>query len=249
MRYFCEVRYKGTNYHGWQNQKNAISVQEILETKLSLLLNEKISIMGSGRTDAGVHCKQQYFHLDISKKFKKSWFLHRINSFLDNDIAIDDISRVKDEAHARFDAVERSYEYHMVRKKDPFLTEMAYLYGKELNVPTMNKAASLLLGKQNFESFSRVHTDVSNFICEITEAKWKEDGEKLIFHISANRFLRGMVRAIVGTLLDVGEGKLVPSDIQAIIAEKDRKKASAAAPAHGLFLTGVKYPEEIFIKE
>ncbi|MGK7391255.1 MAG: tRNA pseudouridine(38-40) synthase TruA [Candidatus Cyclobacteriaceae bacterium M2_1C_046] len=247
MRYFFEVSYKGTNYNGWQSQPNALGVQEVIEKALALVLQEEISITGSGRTDTGVHCRQQYFHVDIQNKFKNNTLLYRLNSYLPKDIALNKILPVKEDAHARFDAIKRSYKYRITRSKDPFDVETAFFYGKSLDVPTMNAAASLLLGRQDFESFSKIKTDVNNFICDITEAKWEEKNSELIFNISANRFLRGMVRAIVGTLLKVGKGKISVEEFKAVIEAKDRQKAGAAVAAHGLFLTEVVYPEEIFI--
>lgn len=247
MRYFFEVSYKGTNYNGWQSQPNALGVQEVIEKALALVLQEEISIIGSGRTDTGVHCRQQYFHVDINKQFKKNWLLHRLNSYLPKDIALKAILPVKEDAHARFDAIKRSYEYQITRSKDPFKVESAFFYVKSLDVPTMNAAASLLLGKQDFESFSKIKTEVNNFICDITEARWEEKNSELIFHISANRFLRGMVRAIVGTLLDIGKGKTSVEEFKSIIEAKDRQKAGSAAAPQGLFLTEVVYPKEIFI--
>jgi tRNA pseudouridine38-40 synthase len=246
MRFFFEVSYKGTNYHGWQSQKNAVSVQEIIEKVLSIILQEDIKIIASGRTDAGVHCRQQFFHADIERSFDRSWLLQRINSFLPDDIAILMIKQVLPETHARFDACSRSYSYVISRIKDPFSTEFSYFYRNPVNISTMNEAASLLLGRQNFQSFSKVHTDVSNFVCEITEAEWHEDRHQLIFNISANRFLRGMVRTIVGTLLEVGKEKMDTGTFKKIIEAKNRKKAGAAAPPQGLFLTKVQYPEHIF---
>lgn len=247
MRFFFDVSYKGTNYNGWQSQPNAVGVQEVIEKALSTVLRDDLQITGSGRTDTGVHCKQQFFHVDISKKFKKEWLLHRLNSFLPEDISLNAIYTVKDDAHARFDAIERSYCYYIIKKKDPFRTETAVFYGKSLDISTMNEAASLLIGKHDFESFSKVKTEVNNFVCEISEARWKEDNSELIFYISANRFLRGMVRAIVGTLLEVGKGKKSVDDFKAVIEAKDRKEAGSSAVPHGLFLTKVKYPDTIFI--
>lgn len=246
MRFFFEISYKGTNYHGWQSQKNAVSVQATVEKVLSTILQEEIKITGSGRTDAGVHCRQQFFHADIKKQFEEKWLLQRINSFLPEDIAILMIREVLPDAHARFDASSRSYQYIISRFKDPFSTEFSYFYRNPLNLSTMKEAASLLPGKQNFESFSKVHTDVSNFVCEITEAEWHEERHQLIFTITANRFLRGMVRAIVGTLLEVGKEKTDTGTFQKIIEARDRKKAGASAPPQGLFLTKVQYPDHIF---
>ena len=248
MRYFFEVSYKGTNYHGWQTQKNAVSVQETIEQALSLIFRDEIKITASGRTDTGVHCLQQFFHTDIEKRFDSERLLLRINSFLPADIAINVIKPVNKDAHARFDALSRSYRYIVSTVKDPFSTEFCYFYRNPLNIPTMNEAASLLPGRQNFQSFSKVKTDVSNFVCEITQAQWQQDQDKLIFTISANRFLRGMVRAIVGTLLKVGQGKMDITTFEEIISARDRKKAGASAPPQGLFLMRVEYPEDIFIK-
>ncbi|MBL6446174.1 tRNA pseudouridine(38-40) synthase TruA [Fulvivirga sp. 29W222] len=246
MRYFFEVAYNGTNYHGWQIQQNATTIQQLIEEALSVILRTKIPIMGSGRTDTGVHCSQQYFHADLPENAAISNLRYKLNSFLPPDISINSICKVTDDAHARFTALSRSYEYRITQCKDPFLQNMSYFYPKSLDITTMNEAASLLVGKQDFESFSKVKTDVNNFVCDITEAQWVEKGDLLIFHITANRFLRGMVRAIVGTLLMVGKGKLRKEDFKKIIESKDRKEAGAAAPAAGLFLTAVKYPREIF---
>lgn len=246
MRYFFEVAYNGTHYHGWQIQQNATTVQQLIEEAFAVILRTEVPIMGSGRTDTGVHCSQQYFHADLPESAKASNLQHKLNSFLPPDISIRSIRAVSDDAHARFSALSRSYEYKITRQKNPFLQNMSYFYPKSLDITTMNEAASLLIGKQDFESFSKVKTDVNNFVCEITEAQWIEDGDLLIFRITANRFLRGMVRAIVGTLLNVGKGKLQTEAFKKIIESKDRKKAGASAPASGLFLTAVKYPPEIF---
>ena len=249
MRYFFEIAYNGTNYHGWQRQKNASSVQQVVEEALHLLLRKQITITGSGRTDTGVHCQQQYFHLDLEKPVKTRELQYRLNSFLPKDITIKSIVRVQEDAHARFSAVLRSYEYRITVKKDPFLQDLSYYYPNPLDVEAMNEAAGLLIGKHDFEAFSKVRTDVNNFVCEITEAQWVPESDLLIFRITANRFLRGMVRAITGTLLNVGKGKWEVCQVRAVIDSLDRKKAGAAAPAHGLFLTEVKYPEGIFLKE
>lgn len=247
MRYFFEVSYKGTNYNGWQSQPNALGVQEVIEKALSTVLREEIEIVGSGRTDTGVHCVQQYFHVNINANFKEAWLLFRLNKYLPADISLNGVFPVKEEAHARFDAVKRSYEYKIIHKKDPFKIDTALFVAKSLDVPTMNAAASLLLGRQDFESFSKVKTEVNNFICEIYKAHWQENHSELNFYISANRFLRGMVRAIVGTLLQVGKSQLTVDQFKSVIEAKDRQKAGAAAAPYGLFLTEVVYPEEIYI--
>lgn len=246
-RYFFEIAYNGTHYAGWQSQPNATGVQEVVEHALSKLLRHKIEIVGSGRTDAGVHCEQQFFHVDLEKELEVSSFLGRLNAFLPKDIAIHAIRKVKADAHARYGATERSYEYRVTLKKNPFLEGQALYYFKSLDIQTMNKAAALLVGRQDFESFSKVKTDVNNFICDLKRAEWKQTGDLLIFHITANRFLRGMVRAIVGTLLDVGAGKITSKDFKAILDGKDRKKAGMNVDAHGLFLTKVKYPSSVFL--
>jgi len=234
-------------YHGWQKQRNAISVQEVLEKHLSAIFQIQIDIVGSGRTDTGVHGRQQFFHVDLPDEIMKDQFRNKMNSFLPPDICILDILQVKEDAHARFDAQRRSYEYWIIDDKDPFMEDLAYRFPHRLSLEKMNKAAGILLGKQDFESFSRVKTDVNNFICEIITAKWIQDKGVLKFHISSNRFLRGMVRAIVGTLLDIGQGKRSSDDLKLIINSKDRKSAGRAVPAKGLYLTEVKYPRSIFI--
>jgi tRNA pseudouridine38-40 synthase len=249
MRYFFEIAYHGKNYNGWQSQHNALGVQTVVEDTLSKLLQLKIKIVGSGRTDTGVHCEQQFFHTDIEKEFDIDILLIKINSFLPKDIAVKSIRKVKPEASARYDAYERSYRYQITRVKNPFLEELALYYFKNTDVQTMNKAAALLVGEHDFECFSKVKTDVNHFLCDIKKAHWKEEGEMLLFSITANRFLRGMVRAIVGTLLDVGSSKTSLKEFQAILNSRDRKKAGANVPPQGLFLTNVKYHANIFIKE
>lgn len=214
---------------------------------MSKLFRTDIEIVGSGRTDAGVHCVQQFFHADIEKPFKEQDLVHRLNSFLPRDIAIRKILPVKPEAHARYDATERSYQYKITRVKDPLLVGYAYYLFRELDVPTMERAASLLVGEHDFECFSKVKTDVNHFICHLRQASWNQKGDLLVFNITANRFLRGMVRAIVGTLLDVGSGKMTVKEFQELLKSKDRKKAGMNAPPEGLYLTGVKYSKSLFI--
>ena len=246
MRYFFKISYNGKQYHGWQRQKNAVSVQETIESHLSKILRSPADIVGSGRTDTGVHARQQYFHLDQDVVLDSEKIRGKLNSFLPCDIAVDKIFTVEENAHARFDAIQRSYEYWIIRDKDPFLDDLAYRFSADLDIDKMNNAAQLLLGKHDFESFSRVKTDVNNFFCEITRAEWIQDSGILKFHISANRFLRGMVRTIVGTLIDIGSGNSSLNKLEGIIESKDRKRAGRAVPAKGLYLTGVKYPDSIF---
>ena len=242
MRFFIQLSYNGTNYHGWQIQPNATSVQETLTKALSVVLNKKdIEIMGAGRTDSGVHASQMFAHFDFENEIDSQTILHKLNSFLPKDIAVSNIILVDENAHARFDATQRTYEYKINSSKNVFLDKLSWYYNKELNVNAMNESAELLLKFIDFQCFSKVHTDVNTFNCNITEAFWKTENDQLIFTISADRFLRNMVRSIVGTLVYVGLGKISKADFQAIIESKDRKKAGFSVPAHGLYLTKIKY--------
>jgi tRNA pseudouridine38-40 synthase len=241
LRYFIKFSYNGTNYHGWQSQPNAISVQETLNKAISVILNQEIDLMGAGRTDTGVHAKMMFAHFDYEKTINSKSIIHKLNSFLPKDIAVDDIILVSDNAHARFDAKKRTYEYHIHSFKNPFLNELSWYFQKDLNIELMNQAAATLLNFTDFQCFSKVNTDVNTFDCEIHEAYWKQENEKLIFTISANRFLRNMVRAIVGTLINVGLQKISISDFNAIIKSKNRSEAGFSVPAHGLYLTNIEY--------
>ena len=246
-RYFFNISYNGTNYHGWQIQSNAISVQEVLQDGLSKILKSKVEVIGSGRTDTGVHAKQQSVHFDFGLEISARDLLHKLNGILPQDISANSIKEVKPDAHARFDATERAYQYFINQAKNPFFENQSYQFSFDLDVELMNKAASKLLGEQDFESFSKVKTEVNTFICTIKKAEWFYQNDQLIFEVRANRFLRGMVRALVGTLLDVGRRKLSVKDFVNIIKSKDRTKAARAVPPHGLFLTEVYYPEDIYI--
>jgi len=247
QRYFFEIAYLGTNYHGWQIQPNAITVQEVVNQSISKILKQDVNVSGSGRTDTGVHCKQQFFHADIETTLSTDDLCYKLNSLLPYDISISKIAPVNSDAHARFDAISRSYQYHISTRKDPFRKELSYYFSKPLNIQNMNDAAALLCGEEvDYEAFSRIKTSVNNFICTVSKAYWEQKDESLVFHITANRFLRGMVRAIVGTLLDVGEGRTAVNDISEIIASRDRQKAGRAAPAHGLYLSKVIYPENVY---
>lgn len=247
MRYFIEIAYNGKNYFGWQRQPKQMSVQQVIEESLSTLLREDIKITGAGRTDAGVHAKQLFAHFDFEAINNTKALVFRINSFLPKDISVVNIFQVKDNAHARFDAVAREYEYVISLRKDPFSQDFAYQLNKIPDVDLMNKTSELLFNHIDFQCFSRSKTDVKTYNCVISKARWELIDNKLTFTISADRFLRNMVRAIVGTLLDVGFGKTSAEDFQAILNSKNRSKAGASAPAHGLYLTKVKYPEEIFL--
>lgn len=247
LRYFIEFSYKGTAYHGWQKQPNAKSVQEVLEKGLSTLCRIPIEVVGAGRTDSGVHASQMFAHFDANELLDSGELVFRLNSFLPEDIAVKGIRKVAGEAHARFDAIARTYAYWIVQEKNPFYTDSAHCILRPLDLAAMNEAAAILMEYQDFKCFSRSNTDVKTFLCEVREAFWKSDGEKLIFTISADRFLRNMVRAIVGTLLDVGMSKRKPEEIRGVIESRDRGKAGASVPAKGLYLTKVGYPETIFI--
>ncbi|WP_318311652.1 tRNA pseudouridine(38-40) synthase TruA [Flagellimonas crocea] len=246
MRYFIQFSYFGKAYHGWQNQPNAITVQEVLENALSTLLREKVEVVGAGRTDAGVHARQMFCHLDLEPIADLDELVYRLNAFLPDDIAVQGIFPVTENAHARFDAVERTYEYWLVREKSPFLFDHAHLVRHPLDLEAMNTAGKVLLDYTDFECFSKSNTDVKTFNCDVREAFWAMDKEKWVFTITADRFLRNMVRAVVGTLLDVGMGKMSAEEIHDIIASKDRGAAGVSVPAKGLYLTKVLYPKEIF---
>lgn len=245
MRYFIEISYSGKNYHGWQIQPDAISVQEVLERTLSTLLRSEIKVTGAGRTDTGVHAKQLFAHFNAEEILDVQELIFRLNSFLPKDISVNDLFRVTDEAHARFDAVAREYQYVISLKKDPFREDFAYHIHQEPSVTLMNEAAAMLLSYKDFQCFSRSNTDVKTYYCTIQKAAWEQEESQLVFTIVADRFLRNMVRAIVGTLLDVGFEKISRQDFKDIIESKDRTKAGASAPAHGLYLTKVVYPETI----
>ena len=241
MRYFIKLAYNGTNYHGWQYQPNAASVQETMNKAIATILNTEINLMGAGRTDTGVHAKEMYAHFDFEKSFEIESVIHKLNSFLPKDITVYNILPVHDQAHTRFDAVKRTYEYHINTFKNPFLQEQSWYFHQPLDIDLMNKAAQLLFDYTDFQCFSKVNTDVNTFDCTVFEANWSKENEKLIFTISANRFLRNMVRAIVGTLINIGLQKISLADFDAIIKSKNRDKAGFSVPAHGLYLTKIEY--------
>lgn len=247
VRYFIEIAYNGTSYCGWQRQPNALSVQQVLEEAMSVFLRTPITVFAAGRTDAGVHAKQLFAHFDFPELENIPETLYRINALLPSDISVASISRVKEDAHARFNATARSYEYHIELSKNPFTTTLAHQIHKKPDQLLMNKAASMLLGRQDFQCFSRSNTEVNTFFCDITIAHWELQGSTLLFSITADRFLRNMVRAIVGTLLDVGFEKTSLEQLSSIINSKDRSNAGSSAPARGLYLTKVSYPQDVFI--
>ncbi|HEY9185758.1 MAG TPA: tRNA pseudouridine(38-40) synthase TruA [Salegentibacter sp.] len=241
MRYFIELAYFGKRYHGWQNQPDAISVQEKIEMALGKLFQKTIEITGAGRTDAGVHAKQIFAHFDILEEIDTEQLQYKLNSMLPKDIAVNDIFKVEPLAHARFDALSRSYEYLIINKKDPFLMDRAYFLKKSLDVDKMNQAAEILKTYTNFKCFSKSRTDVKTYNCKIEEARWEWNGEILRFSITADRFLRNMVRAIVGSLIEIGLGKTSVDNLHEIIKSEDRSKAGTSVPAKALYLTKVTY--------
>ena len=247
MRYFIHLAYNGANYAGWQIQPNATSVQQSLNEALSMLLRTEIYIVGAGRTDTGVHAQQMYAHFDCEVHFDSLELTYRLNRFLPPDIAIREIFLVSDDAHARFSAISRSYQYYVSQQKNPFAYNSAWILERPLNIALMNEAAGTLPGEKDFGAFSKSNTQTKTNICNITRANWVQEGDMLVFHITANRFLRNMVRAIVGSLIDVGLNKTTVQGFQDIVDAKDRTLAGESAPAHGLYLTQVVYPTELNI--
>lgn len=241
-RFFLHIAYNGTRYHGWQSQPNALTVQATIEKALSTLLQTPMAIIGAGRTDAGVHAKEMYAHLDIEFYFEREVLVQKLNSILPKDIVIYDILPVHDEAHARFDATSRSYEYKIHTGKDIFIDDMSWQFNLPLDTEKMNEAARILLEYTDFECFSKTHTDVHTFNCIITKAHWEKNERSYTFHITADRFLRNMVRAIVGTLIQIGLGKKEVVEMHDIIQSKNRSRAGFSVPAKGLYLTEIVYP-------
>ena len=247
MRYFIQLSYNGSSYHGWQIQPNAVTVQETIQDALSKLLNTNISITGAGRTDTGVHAFQMFAHFDVDETLDTENLTFKLNSFLPKDIAIQSIFQVNADAHTRFHAIKRSYDYKISLKKNVFLFDYTHYVHQKLDVDKMNEAANILLEYTNFQCFSKSNTDVKTYNCKIEKAQWKQEGNLLIFTISADRFLRNMVRAIVGTLLNIGLSKIAVSDMHKILASKDRSEAGFSVPSKGLYLTEVLYPDNIKI--
>lgn len=223
-----------------------MGIQSVVEDALSTLFRSPLKIVGSGRTDAGVHCEQQFFHTDIEDLFEPAQLVAKLNSYLPQDIAIKSARPVRDDAHARYSALSRTYEYRISLEKNPFLHGRALRWHKSLDMQTMHRTTALIVGTHDFTAFSKVKTDVNHFICEIKSAQWKLSGSVLIFRITANRFLRGMVRALTGTLLDVGSGKITMKEFKDILKSRDRRKAGANVSPQGLYLTRVAYPRSVF---
>jgi tRNA pseudouridine38-40 synthase len=244
MRYLLECSYKGTVFHGWQVQENAPSVQGHIEQALTTVLRQPMQIVGSSRTDAGVHAFQQFAHFDVEAPLKNTEkMVYAMNGILPKDIAIRQVTAVSDEFHSRFDATYRRYLYRISQQKTPFWQDFSYFYRAPVDIELMNRAGETLKNHIDFQCFSKVHTDVATFNCSIEFAYWEQQDHFLLFHIKADRFLRGMVRAIVGTLLEVGTGKLSLEAFEQIILSKSRQEAGRAVPANGLTLVEVGYPQ------
>lgn len=244
MRYFVHLAYKGTRYYGWQIQANKITIQQVLNDAFSKIFKEEINLCGAGRTDTGVHASHFFAHFDSEHAFSIITFknhIHHLNSYLPDDIVIFDIFPVNDNAHARFDAIERTYRYYVSTEKNPFISDRSYRIYFEPDLTQMNLACEAIKQQRDFTSFSKLHTDTKNNDCIVKHALWKKDKELLVFEITANRFLRNMVRAIVGTLLEVGRGKISVIDFCDIMEAKDRCRAGTSVPAHALFLEEIVY--------
>lgn len=249
QRTFIEIQYDGTPFSGWQIQPNGITVQETIEKVLTAFnSNKPIQIVGCGRTDAGVHASYFIFHFDKPVHWNNKDLVYKMNKMLPNAIVVKKCMAVIPEAHARFDATERAYDYFIHYNKSPFINLYSTYYPFELDIVAMNQAAQFLIGTQDFECFSKVHTDVKTFICTITYAEWKTTEHGIVFTIRANRFLRNMVRAVVGTLLEIGRGNQPPDFVRSVIKSKSRAEAGESVPACGLFLSDVKYPANIYLE-
>ncbi|MFM7671697.1 MAG: tRNA pseudouridine(38-40) synthase TruA [Bacteroidota bacterium] len=243
-RYFIQLAYRGTNYSGFQTQENAITVQAELERSLEILHRSPFSLTGSSRTDAGVHARQNYFHFDREESLHPQ-VLYKLNAILPGDIVVKNFFRVPDAAHCRFDAISRTYGYRIYRSKNPFLSDRSFYFPYVLDIDRMRRAAEMLKGFSDFTSFSKRNTQVKSFDCRIELSEWLEEGEEWVYRVRANRFLRGMVRALTSTMLLVGRGKIELDEFQRIVEARNCELASFAAPAHGLFLEAVHYPSNL----
>jgi len=246
MRYFLEVAYKGTRYSGFQSQKNANTIQAEIQKAFKTILKKELELTGSSRTDAGVHAYQNYFHFDIESQLS-SQVVYNLNAILPADIAIKDLLKVDDNAHCRFDAISREYKYHIYQKKNPFLIDNAFYFPYTVDIEEMQKAAIIIKEYSDFTSFSKRNTQVRSFVCDIKESNWISEDGCLIYNVKANRFLRGMVRALTATMLNLGRRKIDITAFRKIIETKDCTLANFSVPAHGLFLTEVSFPDKYFI--
>lgn len=243
-RYFLEVSYNGSNYSGFQKQKNANSIQTEIEKVLMILQKQVIELTGSSRTDAGVHALQNYFHFNFDGDIYPQ-FVYKMNALLPADIVVKHLTKVADDAHCRFDAVSRAYRYHIYNKKNPFLKDRAFYYPFALNIEMLKKAADMMCEFNDFTTFSKRNTQVRSFVCNIQESRWIEEKDVLVYYVKANRFLRGMVRGLTGTMLQVGRGKISLDDLHNIINARDCSKANFSVPSKGLFLMNVSYPPSV----
>ena len=250
MRYFLELAYRGTKYHGWQVQPNAVTVQEILDDALNKAIrNQDIHIVGAGRTDTGVHASYFVAHIDVLNRIDDTiQFVNKLNRILPNDIVVYSAKEVNDDTHSRFSAIERTYHYYLQTGRNPFFLDLALQLSSTPNFEKMNKAAQVLLEYTDFTSFSKLHSDVKTNNCKVTYAQWTQKKDRWVFTITADRFLRNMVRAIVGTLFDVGRGKMSIDDFREVVKAKNRGAAGASALPQGLFLADIVYPAELFVR-
>lgn len=244
-RYFLELAYDGKDFCGWQIQPNGDTVQERIQSALSQILKAEIKLVGAGRTDAGVHAKQMFAHFDAAAELDKASLIKSLNGLLPKSIAIYDLFRVKPDVSSRFQATRRTYQYIISQEKNPFWQDRAYEFHAALDVDKMNEAAAAILDYSDFECFCKANAQNHTNLCKVSHAHWSNIDGLLVFEISADRFLRNMVRAIVGTLVEIGRGKMPASEIHQIIKSKDRGKAGYSVPAHGLYLTNIAYPEDI----
>lgn len=238
-RYFLEVSYKGTRYSGFQSQHNANTIQAEVEKAFAILHRQQVEMTGSSRTDAGVHALQNYFHFDVEGIHEQ--FVYKMNAILPQDIVVRSVRPVADEAHCRFDAVQREYRYYIYQKKDPFLEDRAFYFPYKLNLQAMLEAAEVIKGYTDFTSFSKRNTQVKTYNCTLQQSEWRVGGEGLVYAVSGNRFLRGMVRGLTATMLKVGREKMTISELRNIIEARDCTKASFAVPPQGLFLMAVRF--------
>ena len=249
MRYFIEISYNGSNFHGWQIQPNAVTVQETIERAFFTLLKKKIKLIGAGRTDAGVHATQMYAHFELEEQDLLLGLKVKLNSYLGKDISVKNLYKMNKDAHARFDAMEREYKYFIIQEKDVHNQESKYFFSRKLDFKLIQSATEIIKKNKNFKSFCKTRTDVTNFECEIFDFQFEVNEHEIIFTIKANRFLRNMVRSIIGTILDIGLKRTTLKDLNNIIKKSNRIYAGPSAPAHGLFLTGIKYPEKYITHE
>ena len=247
MRYFIEIAFHGAAYAGWQKQPYGITVQSVVEKALYTVFQNEVACVGAGRTDAGVHASFFIAHFDVEEDLDEGQFIFKMNQLLPHDVSVRDVHPVNADAHARFDAVSRTYEYYITQQKDPFRLDRATYIKKRLSVDLMNQAAEVLMDFTNFKCFSKVHTQVHTYNCSIKKAFWEQKEHLLIFKIQADRFLRNMVRAIVGTLIEVGLRKRSIDELRQVIKSENRSEAGKSMPAHALFLTDIAYPEKIKI--